>query len=374
MKTLHLDLTSSYSIYIENNLLEKSLLKEYCIKLNKRLIIVTDCNLVNTLGKTLQTELLKRGLEVELLSFPAGEIYKTRETKQMLEDELFSRQCGRDTCLIALGGGVVLDLVGFLAATYCRGVPVIYIPTTLLAMVDASIGGKTGVNTAYGKNLIGTFTQPHAVFIDSNTLRTLPQKEWLNGVVEMIKHSLIADPALFGLLQKNSENIKNRDFDCLNDMIYASCFIKKRIVEQDEKEQGLRQLLNFGHTIGHAIETIENYQISHGEAVAIGMLVESYLSVQYGFLQENIFTMLQDLLHDYGLSLQTSAFQCSQIFQNKLKLDKKSVKNNTHMVLLDGIGKPHLHQNRYTTPISPDQLIPVLNWAAVNFETPHKNF
>lgn len=367
MKTLSINLSTSYSIYIDHGLLATNLLKECCIKLNKRPIIITDSNLIHTLGKQLQDSLQKQGLPVECFAFPAGEAHKTRETKQLLEDQLLQKQYGRDTCIIALGGGVVTDLVGFLAATYCRGLPVIYVPTTLLAMVDASIGGKTGVNTPYGKNVVGTFTQPHAVFIDTNMLVTLPDNEWHNGMAEMIKHSLIADANMFTELQHHSEKMKQRHSDFLIEMIYANCLVKKNIVEQDEHEQGLRQLLNFGHTIGHAIETIENYHISHGEAVAIGMLVEAYLSIRYNYLQANTLSTLHKVLQDYGLPLQTSAFLYKQKIQKLLMIDKKTVKNVPRFVLLDKIGKPHQHQNTYSYPVDAAHLSQALDWAAAYF-------
>lgn len=365
MKTLYLNLAENYPIYIENNLLDSALLKECCLKLNKRPVIITDSNLVN-LGKRLKDTLQEQGLISELLVFPAGEIHKTRETKQLLEDELLTRQYGRDTCLIALGGGVVSDLVGFIGATYCREIPVIYIPTTLLAMVDASIGGKTAVNTPYGKNLIGTFTQPHAVFIDTNTLKTLPKREWHNGMAEIIKHSMIADADLFYMLQSNSAKIKNHDFALLIDIIYRNCLIKKNIVEQDEKEQGIRKLLNFGHTIGHAIEKIENYNISHGEAIAIGMLVETQLSIQHGYLNPDTLAILDKILKDYGLPLKTRAFQNKDILRKTLMLDKKAINNTPYFVLLDEIGKPHNH-NGYCVSLDSIYLENALNWAAENF-------
>ena len=309
MKTLTYAGSTSYSIYIDHHILESPLLTQYCRALNKRFVIITDSNLKKTWGEKLKQFLLKQKLEVNLLSFKAGETYKTRETKQTLEDALMLQNYGRDTCLIALGGGVVTDLAGFLGATYQRGMPVIYMPTTLLAMVDASLGGKTGVNTFYGKNLIGTFTQPHAVFIDTHTLSTLPQEEWGNGWAEIIKHSLIADSDLFYLLEENISPVKFPNHKFLIDLIEKNILIKKNIVEQDEKEQGSRQLLNFGHTIGHAIETLENYRIAHGEAVAIGLLVESYLSVLYGYLENSVLKNLQSLLQQTGLVLQTDAFQ-----------------------------------------------------------------
>ncbi|MBV8802803.1 MAG: 3-dehydroquinate synthase, partial [Gammaproteobacteria bacterium] len=338
-----------------------SLLRDICFALNKRLLIITDTHLFSSLGKTLQFILQDQGLSPELLAFPAGEKYKTRETKQQLEDQLLEKNYGRDTCLIALGGGVVSDLVGFLGATYCRGIPVIYIPTTLLSMVDASIGGKTGINTLHGKNLIGTFTQPHAVLIDTNTLATLPAHEWRNGIVEIIKHALIADANLFSILQKNFTYIKQSDI--LLDIIYTSCLIKKNIVEQDEKELSLRKLLNFGHTIGHTIETIENYHISHGEAVAIGILVESYLSIKQGLLSENILFVIEKLLRKYGLPLKTSAFRNKDQFYKILLHDKKTINNQPHFVLLQDIGKPHCQHGHYSLPIDSAHLNQALDWA-----------
>lgn len=367
MKHLSINLSTPYPIYIGHQLLETTLLKECCTQLKKRIVIITDSHLFDLLGKKIQKTLQEQGLPAELIAFPAGEIHKTRETKQRVEDELLKKQYGRDTCLIALGGGVVTDLVGFIAATYCRGLPVIYIPTTLLAMVDASIGGKTGVNTPYGKNLLGTFTQPHTVLMDISTLKSLPENEWRNGMVEMIKHSVIADRHIFDMLQNNSEKIKKRDDIFLMEMIYESCVIKKMIVEQDEKEQGIRQVLNFGHTIGHAIEISENYRISHGEAIGIGMLVEGYLSVNEGYLQECDLTTLHEILHVYELSLRTSAFKDKQTFQKILCLDKKSLNRIAHFVLLDKIGKPHRHQHRYTKPLEPIHILHGLDWAAHAF-------
>ena len=367
MKTLTIQASIPYAIHIGPQVLETDLLYACCTQLGRRTVIISDSHLLHSQAKNLQQSLQRQGLHVELLHFPASEANKTRETKQQLEDELLLKQCGRDTCLLALGGGVVLDLVGFLGATYCRGVPVIYIPTTLLAMVDASIGGKTGVNTPQGKNLIGTFTPPYAVFMDTAMLTTLPDKEWRNGVAELIKHSLIADPEMFGQLQRQSYKIKQRDAVFLMEMIHASCLIKKNIVEQDEKEQGIRQLLNFGHTIGHAIEAVEHFKVSHGEAVAIGMLVESYLSVQCGWLPNETLVTIQGLLIDYGLPLQTSAFQDKKAFQQRLLLDKKTVQQRARFVLLDGIGKPHCHEQGYTMAVDLQMLDHALDWAAAHF-------
>lgn len=357
-----LEASAAYRIYIGQNIVTRMVLEQATAS-KQRWVMITDTQVFEVLGKTLQKQLQDQGLPLEVLTFPAGEQYKTRETKQMLEDELLRRHYGRDTCILALGGGVVSDLVGFLAATYCRGVSVIYLPTTLLAMVDASIGGKTGVNTPFGKNLIGSFTQPQAVIMDTRFLDSLPQDEWHNGRVEMIKHAAIADLALFARLE---ENIPSQD-DALIDMIYQSCEIKKNIVEQDEHEQGLRQLLNFGHTIGHAIETLEQYALSHGEAVAIGMLMEAYLAVQMGYLQLEAVSRLENILSANGLSLQTKAFANRAKFLAALSLDKKSIKSEPRFVLLDHLGQPHCEGQSHSFPVPAEHLNHALDWAEDRF-------
>lgn len=357
----------AYPIYIGPQLYQSDVVMQLCLTLHKRLVIVTDTNLVDSYATALQALLQAQGLSVDLLAFPAGEMHKTRATKQDLEDALLQKQYGRDTCLLALGGGLVTDLVGFLAATYCRGIPVIYLPTTLLAMVDASMGGKTGVNTPLGKNLIGTFTQPHAVCMDVSTLQTLPDREWRNGLVEMIKHSLIADAALFTKLQASSNLPAFQARGDLLQLIQRNCEIKKSVVEQDVREQHIRQLLNFGHTIGHAIETLEDYQIAHGEAVAMGLLVECYLAVKGGYLSEAILHTLHELLQSYELPLQTQAFQDKTLFLQTLALDKKSLQSIPRFVLLKEIGMPHVHDGFYTHQVDPKHLDQALDWAAECF-------
>ena len=232
---------------------------------------------------------LQLGLEAILFSFPNGEQHKSRATKEKLEDQLFEKELGRDICVIALGGGVTTDLGGYLAATYCRGVPLVMMPTSLLGMVDASIGGKTGVNTPYGKNLVGSIYQPKKVLIDPATLQSLPLKELRNGIVEMIKHGLILDRDYFTYLNEHADQLLELDLSILEKAIFESCRIKREIVEQDDRESGKRNLLNFGHTVGHALENLTHYSLAHGEAVAIGILVESHLAVQLGHLNSNDF-------------------------------------------------------------------------------------
>lgn len=358
---------ATYSLYIAENLFESDLWQILGPPLQKRLVIITDSNLMQTYGLRMQAILHARGLSTELLAFPAGEEHKTRQTKEQLEDELLGRQFGRDTCFLALGGGLVTDLVGFLAATYCRGVPVIYFPTTLLAMIDASMGGKTGVNTPIGKNLIGTFTQPYAVCMDVNTLQSLPDREWRNGIAEMIKHALIADAGLFQQMQKTANLSEFQQRKDLLDLIHQNCAIKKSIVAQDEHEQHIRQLLNFGHTIGHAIETLEQYQIGHGEAVAIGMLVECYIAMRAGHLTEVVLMQVYELLEQYGLPLQTRVFLNKDLFLQTLILDKKSLQTIPRFVLLEEIGHPYIQEGYYTHTVDPSQLQDALDWAALQF-------
>lgn len=359
--------SNTYPIYMGNGILSIQLMQYITHNSQQRLVIITDSNLLDTLGKDLKNHLLVKNIPVVLLSFSAGEIYKTRETKQQLEDELLSKGYGRDTCLIALGGGVVSDLVGFLAATYCRGIACIYIPTTLLAMVDASIGGKTGVNTSLGKNLIGAFYQPKAVIMDLALLESLPEKEWHNGIVEILKHGLIQEDFLFYLLKNNVQSIKKPDF--LLKIIHKSSEIKQKIIEQDERDLGVRQILNFGHTMGHAIETIEDYHLSHGEAVAMGMIVEAYLSALSGFLAMCVVQEIQTTLQLYGLLLKTNAFQNKALFKKAMGLDKKSLNNVPHFVLLKSIGKTYQQDKKYVFSVESHLLEQALDWAAIQFST-----
>lgn len=370
MNTIQVNLQSPYPIFIEDGLLQTSLIAEFIRDFAYHFVIISDNNICDTFAKYLHVNLLQNNMHSYLLSMPAGEINKTREVKQQLEDELLKAKCGRDTCIIAVGGGVVTDMAGFIAATYCRGVPIVYVPTSLLAMVDASIGGKTAVNTPYGKNLIGTFSQPRAVFIDPDTLQSLPSAEWHNGIAEIIKHALIADAEMFHSLQNNYEKFINGEDSYLNYLILRSCEIKKDIVEQDEKESGMRQLLNFGHTIGHAIENIEEYQIGHGEAVAIGIVVESYIAKLCGYLSEQDFEAITDIFPLYQLPMVTKAFHDLEKFKQALILDKKTTANNVRFVLLDNIASPHKEGELFSTTVTSDILESALHWAQQKFNSP----
>ncbi|MFA6037165.1 MAG: 3-dehydroquinate synthase [Legionellales bacterium] len=351
---LQINTQHKYVIDFIPNLLNNMALPDYCKKLASKIVIITDDNVNALYGEKIKNLLAQTGLPVFLLSFPAGENHKTRETKALIEDQMLAQQCMRDTCIIALGGGIVTDVAGFVAATYCRGIPVIYIPTTLLAMVDASIGGKTGINTPHGKNLIGTFTQPIRVYIDVDFLLTLPKEEFNNGVVELIKHAIIADKKLFEELAANPLSIHNKQY--LQDMIYRSCDIKRKIVEQDPEEKNMRKLLNFGHTVGHALEAASNYQIRHGEAVAIGMIIESAISAQLGLLAPQLSDKIAQILCTYNVPLRIPESINLEELMTYFKLDKKNLNNEIYCVLLEDIGKPYVLDKAYAHPIDKDLL------------------
>ncbi len=330
--------------------------------LGSRFAIITHPSLAALYGKTLQNSMVSSHLDTILLTFPEGEIHKTRANKEMLEDRLLESGYGRDSCIIALGGGVVSDLAGYLAATYCRGVPYVIIPTSLLGMVDAAIGGKTGVNTPYGKNMIGAVCQPKKIWIDSNLLQTLSPQEMRNGIVEIIKHGLIQDQALFDYLDTHSQQIMARDPKTLEHVIYNSCMIKMKIVQEDEKETGKRRLLNFGHTIGHALERLHEFTVPHGEAVAIGLAVESYIATLLKTLDFSAHEQIIQILKRYQLPLRLKrAFPLEKIL-DAMMMDKKSLKGQPRFVMIDAIGSACPFHGAYCTPVDPAVIKQGLEW------------
>ncbi len=323
----------------------------HCLRqLGKRVAIITDHQVRDFFGYAIKNKLADAGCEAHLFSVPPGEQSKTRHFKEMLEDQMLTAKLGRDTVIIALGGGVITDLAGFVAATYCRGIPFISIPTTLLAQVDASLGGKVGINTSHGKNLIGTYHHPRSILIDTHTLSTLSAEEMQNGMAEVIKYALIASKSLFHQLQGKLS---------LEDVIRECCLIKKQIVEKDPQEQGLRRILNFGHTIGHAIETILSYNISHGKAVAIGLWVESFLSYRLGYLKEEELHQIRNLLEQYKFSLDIPISEAELL--EAIKIDKKAQAGEARFVLLQEIGRPLSFNGVYCQFLEPQLLVEVLH-------------
>ena len=328
----------------------------------KRFVLITDSSLKEKFGIPLEEKLRAKGLDIRLLDFPSGEQHKTRETKSNLEDELLKRAYGKDTCLMAFGGGVVTDLVGFLASTYCRGVSFIMIPTTLLAMVDASIGGKTGVDVPEGKNLIGALYHPKKVFIDPLFLTHLPSKELQNGLIEIIKIALVSDLIFFEMLEKNIEDILKKKASLIESLIVRSIQLKIAIVEEDEHEYGKRFLLNFGHTVGHALEKLSLYTISHGQAVAIGILVESYIAVKLKKLKKTSFDRIYNLFMRYLLSTNFFFKFSEETIVEAMTLDKKSLQGKPRFVILKELGEPFDCDGNFCTHVDDSILKEALAW------------
>jgi len=322
-------------IIIRQNILKDP--KSIITGLGSKFAIISDENVSPIYGQALLKDLSKLDVEAFLFSFPSGEIYKTRATKERLEDQMLEAGLGPDTCVIALGGGVVTDMAGFLAATYCRGIPLVLIPTSLLAMVDASIGGKNGVDHPLGKNLIGSLYEPDKILIDAGFLKSLPLHELRNGFVEMIKHGIVGDQRYFESLEKYPSGLLSADSPLLERMIAQSCRIKSQIVQQGT---GKRHLLNFGHTVGHALENLTQYELSHGEAVAIGMLVESQMAVNLGHLKPSSLDRIKAVLAKYTLPLKLPSEISIDALLNIMILDKKSINSRPRFVLINEIGSP----------------------------------
>jgi 3-dehydroquinate synthase len=278
----------------------------------------------------------RRCLEVSL---PDGEMHKTLANVSRLLDVLVANRFARDSCVVALGGGVVGDMAGFAAACYQRGIAFVQVPTTLLAQVDSSVGGKTGVNHPGGKNLIGAFHQPAAVFADTDALSTLPDRELRAGLAEVIKYGLIVDREFFDWLEVNAGELLARDGVALAHAIRRSCEIKAEIVARDEREQGDRALLNLGHTFGHAIESATNYSTwLHGEAVGAGMLLAADMSQRLGWVSGADVERVEHVLQQFGLRTDVSALTANTLAE-KMKIDKKVAAGRIRLVLLKAIGK-----------------------------------
>ena len=293
-------LQPSYDVVIGRNVLPEIPAWMRATRLASRYALVTDATVERLHGPAVGAALRAGGFEVETIVVPAGEAHKTRATKEAIEDALADAGIGRDGALLALGGGMVGDLAGFAAATWNRGIPFVAIPTTLLAMVDASVGGKTGVDHPAGKNLIGAFHQPSAVFADVGFLTTLPEPELRSGLAEVVKCGVIRDASLVARLRDEAQ-AGARDPEWLASVAAAAVAVKAEVVQADEREGDLRQILNFGHTIGHAVESVSGYALRHGEAVSIGMVAEARCAVRLGLLDEDSARAIEDLLA--GLSL-----------------------------------------------------------------------
>ena len=326
---------ASYDILIGRGLLRElpALAARLCPA--ARYAIVTDSHVAKLLGE--RTRAAFQGA-AELFSFPAGEWNKTRETWSGLSDRMMAAGLGRDAAVIALGGGVVGDVAGFVAATYLRGVPYLQAPTSLLAMIDSSIGGKTGVDVPAGKNQVGAFHQPRGVVADLECLETLTPIQLASGMAEAIKHGVIADPAYFELLAGEHQAVLKKDLEVLEQVVARSVQIKSAVVSEDEREAGRRSVLNFGHTIGHAIEATSGYEVLHGEAVGLGMIYEARLAEGLGAASAGLETRIATLLERYGLPLERPEKPVDDLV-SAMRHDKKNRDGAIHFSLPRGVGR-----------------------------------
>lgn len=343
MQTISVDFTPStekrsYPIHIGHGILKQADLILSCLP-QKRVAIVSNTTIAPLYMEKLRTALDKNGVVSIPIILPDGEAHKNWTTLNLIFDALLKNHCERNTTLLALGGGVVGDLTGFAAATYLRGVPFIQIPTTLLAQVDSSVGGKTGINHPLGKNMIGAFYQPRMVLTDSATLSTLPDRELRAGLAEIIKYGLIRDPAFFDWLEQNMHRLLVRDPAILNEAIRRSCENKAEIVATDEKEKGVRALLNLGHTFGHAIENGMGYGIwLHGEAVAAGTILAAELSRRMKLISEADVSRIRKIFIQAGLPVAAPEMPPEKYLQ-LMTLDKKVESGKTRFILLNRIGE-----------------------------------
>lgn len=338
MTKLNINLGSrSYPIYITTDF---SLLgNKIADKIHgNKVVIVTDTNVDRYYGSQCQDLLESSGYKTYRYVIQAGEKSKNLDTVRDIYNYLMKSKIERNSALIALGGGVTGDIAGFAAATYLRGINYVQVPTSLLAQVDSSVGGKTGVDLEGGKNLIGAFYQPSMVFINVNSLRTLPRREVKTGMAEIIKHGIIASENFYEYVDRNIDNIYAINEEVLVHTVKTNCSIKGDIVEKDEKENGLRAILNFGHTIGHAIETASKFSLTHGESVSIGMAGAFEIAVRNGMISADIRQRVCDTLLSAGLPLKYRGISPEEIY-NHMLYDKKVVNNSIVFILPEALGK-----------------------------------
>lgn len=327
-----------YPIYFEEDFSHLSqTLKDEQIE-GRKICIVADSNTAALYGDAVQKELVMTASEVFMFVFPAGEPNKNLDTVKDLYRFLIQHEMDRTGILAALGGGVTGDLTGFGAATYLRGIDFIQIPTTLLAQVDSSVGGKTGVDFEQYKNMVGAFHQPRLVYMNLSTLKTLPAKEFSCGMGEVIKTGLICDKDFFQYVQNCQAKAARMDLLVLASMVRRCCSIKAGVVERDPKEKGERALLNLGHTIGHAVEKLKDFQLLHGQCVGLGLISAGYISMKRGLLTVDEYEQIRNCCASYGLPLTVSGLDPQQVLSATRK-DKKMVQGRIKFIFMDGLGK-----------------------------------
>jgi 3-dehydroquinate synthase len=345
MQTLTVNLGDrSYPIHVGEGILPRA--GEFLAQagLGGKVAIVTNPTVAQLYLDAVHEALTHAGFEVIPILIPEGEEHKNLKTLASIYDRLITERLERKSCIMALGGGVVGDVAGFVAATYLRGIPYVQVPTTLLAQVDSSVGGKTGVNHQNGKNLIGAFHQPRSVLIDVTVLQSLPPRELVAGLAEVIKYGVIEHPALFTLLEEKIDQVIGLDRELLIQIIATSCRIKARVVEKDEREDDYRAVLNFGHTIGHALEAVTDYRkYLHGEAVGIGMAEATAISVHQGFCDQRSLERIRKLIKKTGLPSDIPPDVSRQSLIQSMEVDKKSAEGRIKFVMCAGIGRTCFH-------------------------------
>ena len=348
---------ASYSIVVGRGILAElpRLLRDACPA--ARYAVISDSQVARLYGEALVARCHDAAVQAQLFAFPAGESNKTRETWAALSDRMLAAQLGRDCAIVALGGGVVGDVAGFVAATYLRGVPYVQVPTTLLAMIDSSIGGKTGVDVPHGKNLLGAFHQPRLVAVDLEVLGSLPPVQLAAGMAEAVKHGVIADADYFGFLETAAAALLARDPAALERAVTRSIEIKAEVVTADEQEAGRRAILNFGHTVGHAVEAAAKFAVLHGEAVAIGMACEARLAEALAIATPGTAARVRGLLERFGLPLTRPAAAPVDDLMQAMQLDKKARAGAVRFALPRAIGTMHGDAQGGWTVAAPAEMV-----------------
>ncbi len=353
----------SYDVQIGKNLIDTLIhdIENGLAQGKKRFAIITDSTVKSLYADLIAEKLEKAGYANDIFVFPAGEKSKVRATKEALEDAMLAKGYRRDCCVIAVGGGVVTDLAGFLAGTYGRGVPFINYSTTLLSAADASIGGKTAVDTDLATNLIGLIYQPLKVYVDIDTWKTLPMEHRINGMAETIKHACLADSELFSYIEEHGEEILACDEEACIYISEHNCAVKYEVVMKDEKEKNLREILNLGHTVGRAVETVSDYRLLHGEAVAIGMAAQVNLGCRCGYLTEEERDRVVSLFEKIGLPVTIPAYIDKEALVDKLYTDKKVRDGRLRFVFQKGIGDVMTcGEEVYARPVSEEEIRAIL--------------
>ena len=345
MQTLKVNLGDrSYPIHVGDGILSAAGDFLQQAGLRGKVAVITNPTVAQLYLDPVHESLTRTGFDVTPVLIPDGEEHKNLGSLSAIYDRLIADRFERRSCMLALGGGVIGDLAGFAAATFLRGVSYVQVPTTLLAQVDSSVGGKTGVNHHDGKNLVGAFYQPRLVLIDVAVLQSLPRREFIAGLAEVIKYGVIEDPALFKVLEEKMGKLMDQDRDLLSQVIATACAIKAKVVEKDEREDDYRAVLNFGHTIGHALEAATEYQkYLHGEAVGIGMAQAAAISVQQGFCDQRSLERIRKLIKKAGLPLEIPRDVSMQSLVQGMEVDKKSAGGKIRFVMCAGIVKTGFH-------------------------------